>query len=77
MNLSTMAPLLLPQALSTVVDNDVSKSSMINALGEGGLLPKSSLLLPGKTYFGAGFTPGPATIVLYWDFLSYCGLGGS
>ena len=38
MNLSTMDPLVLPQALSTVMANNVSKLSMINTSG-GGFLP--------------------------------------
>ena len=40
MNLFEMAPLVLPLALSTVVSNDISKVSMINASG-GGSLPIS------------------------------------
>ena len=50
MNLSTMAPLAFPRALSTVVANDVYKLPMINASG-GVYLPTFSLLLPGRTNF--------------------------
>ena len=76
MNLSTMALLELPQDLSTVVAKDVSKLSMINTSG-GFSLPFFSLMFTGRKTFGAKLTPGPATIVLSWEFMSFCGLGGS
>ena len=44
MNLYTMAPLVLPRALSTAVDNNISRLSMINTSGWGGSLPVVSLL---------------------------------
>ena len=56
MNIYTMDPLALPRDLSTVVANDVSKLSMLNASG-GGSFPTFSFLFPGRTTFGAGFTP--------------------
>ena len=75
MNLSTMDPLAFSQALSTVLDNDVPKFSMINVSG-GGYFETFSFLFPGRTNFGASFITGPATIVLSWDFKSLCGIGG-
>ena len=45
MNLSTMAPLMFPRALPTVVANNVSKLSIINAFG-GGLLPNFRFAVP-------------------------------
>ena len=45
MNLSTIAPLVLPRALSTVVANNVSKLYMINASG-GGFLPNFIFVVP-------------------------------
>ena len=65
----------LPQALFTVLANDVSKLCMINASG-GCSLPMIYLLCSGRTNLGAGFIPGWSTNVLTWGFKSFCGLGG-
>ena len=65
MKLSTMDPLVFPRDLSTVVANDVSKLSMINASG-GVSFPTFYFLCPERKTFCAGFIPGPATIVLSW-----------
>ena len=75
MKLSTMAPLLFLLTVSTVVANYVSKSSMINTAG-GGSFPTFSLLFPEITNVGAKLTPGTTIIVLYWGFMSFCGIGG-
>ena len=75
MNLSTMSPTVFPPALYTVVSNDVSKFSMINASG-GFSFPTFSLLLPGITQFGDKLTPVPATTVLSWYFTMFCSTGG-
>ena len=56
MNLYTMAPLVLPRSLSTVVDHDVSKLSMINASG-GGFLTSFIVAVPWENIFGAGIIP--------------------
>ena len=40
----------------------------------GGYFPTLSLLFPGIMFFGAGLTPGPATIVMSWEFKFY-GIG--
>ena len=75
-NLSMMALLDLSQVLSTVVTNNVSKLFIFYAYG-GGSFPTFSLLCPGRTIFGTEFIPGPATIVLSWDFNYFCVLGGT
>ena len=73
--LYTMDPLALPRALYTVAANYISKLSMINAFG-GCSFPTFTLLCPGRTDFGAGFIPCPATIVLSWNKKSFCGIVG-
>ena len=74
MNLFMMAPLDFLQALSTVVDNNVSKLSIIKSYG-GGSLPNFSLLITGITNLGASLNPGPATISLSWRFIFSVVLG--
>ena len=61
--------------LSTVMANIVWKDSIINGYG-GGFLPIFSLLLPGRTYFSAKLSTGPAFIVMYWDCKYFYGPGG-
>ena len=61
MKLSTMDPHVLPQSLSTVVANDVSKLSLINASG-GGSFSVFSFLCPGRTIFCVRLIPGHTTI---------------
>ena len=75
MNLSKMAPIALPLALYTMVANYVTKLSIINASG-GGLISNFLFDVPWEKKMGAGFIPGWETIVLPWDFKSFCGLGG-
>ena len=58
MKLSTTDPLVFPRALSTVVVNDISKLSTINASGRVSF-PTFYLMCPGRTNFGAGFIPVP------------------
>ena len=57
MNLSTMDPLVLPQVLSTMVANNVSKLSTINVSGEGVTSQFSLWCVLGKTIV-PGFIPG-------------------
>ena len=64
MNLFKMAPLVFLLSPSTVVANNASKLSMINAYRVF-FLPTFSLLCPGRTNFGDGLIPGLANIVLY------------
>ena len=75
MKLSTMSPLEFPQALSTVVANNVSKLSMMKLIGVG-YLNKIYLLLPGRKQIGYGSTPVPATIVLSLEFKYFYVIGG-
>ena len=76
MNLSTMDSLELPRALSTVVVNDISKLSTINASG-GVSFPTFYFLCPGRNVFGVGFIPGFTNIVRYWYFNFFCGIGAT
>ena len=76
MNLSTMAPLVFPQDLSTVVAKDFSKLTMIDAYA-GVSFPTFSLLCPGGTSFSEGFIPGLATICMSLGIKHFYGIGCS
>ena len=73
MNLSTKSPLEFPQALSTVVDNDITKLSMIKNIG--GFLPYFIFYVPCENKLGAILTPVPAITFFLGTLHLYVVLG--